>query len=262
MQFNFKTWVETTDIFGFDAKRAGDEITTDDMLGRPINKFDIELMFEIISRKRIGLNESYSRFVSEVIWGHGEGAVKLECDPGLTFYIRKMGHDRVGNPIWATKRMFQLNRLGFGGLEDAVSQELYEYVAKVYESEPVNPTEYNERDLENLVIHISNKLKRTARDIFVYEGIRRVDPFNYLIKMGLRGHGVEAPDHQRIEENLTQVSYDVETGVIRITNYNVASPVGGPHSWHIHPSDQNLYFFPNQDREEISECLAVHFKYY
>jgi hypothetical protein len=258
----FRSFFEATDIFGFDAKRTPPETAAEDLLGRPINMFNIELMMELLSKKRIGPDLPTSNFVTEMIWGNGQGAVKVEVDTGYTLYVKKLGLDLQGNPVWATKRMLQLNRQGYGGLEDSVAQELYEYAEKAYNEPQVNAVEFKERDLENLVVHISNKIKRTARNIFIFEGIRRLPNDSYLIKMGLRGQGVEAPDHFRIEENLTQVHYDKETGVIHITNYNVASPVGKAHSWMIHPRDLDIYFFPNQDREEMSECLAVHMKYY
>ena len=47
-----------------------------------------------------------------------------------------------------------------------------------------------------------------------------------------------------------------------MVNYNIESPVGGPHEWKIMPSDFDEYFFPSQDRDEISEPLVVHMKYY
>jgi hypothetical protein len=58
------------------------------------------------------------------------------------------------------------------------------------------------------------------------------------------------------------VTYDREAGTIRVTNYNIKSPVGKRHSWKIYPNDLDLYFFPSQDRDEISETVAVHMKYY
>lgn len=258
----FKTFLEGKDIFGFDAARTPPETGSGDMLERPLKMFNIELMMDILSRKSVCNNQPYTNFITEMVWGHDHGSIKLDVGPGYAFWIKKLGYDKQGNPTWATKTAFQLNRQGYGGTEDSVAQEIHECIEKASRDGPVNVTEFTKRDLENLVVHITNKIKRTARNIFIYEGIRRVDDTNYLIKMGLRGHGVEAPGHHRIEENLTQVHYDEETGIIHITNYNVASSTGGTHNWEIHPKDLDLYFFPSQDREEISECIAVRMKYY
>lgn len=93
-------------------------------------------------------------------------------------------------------------------------------------------------------------------------GIKKIQEYAYILNFELRGHGLEAPDHQRIENNQTMITYDPEHGTIRIINYNIESNVGGPHSWTQTPMLLDLYFFPTQDREEISECLAVHYKYF
>lgn len=260
---NFKTYFEATDIFGFDAKQAADE-KDDNMLSKPIKMFDIELMMDLLGRKRIGLFESHSPFVSEIRWGSLPGAVKLEVDTGYTFYFKRLGIDRLGQNRWITKKMFQLNRAGYGGLEDAVAQEVYDHLSREFEKPVDSPLpEVNDyKDLENLTVHVYSKIKRTCKNIFIPEGIKKLNDNAYILKFGIRGHGVEAPDNRRVEQNQTVLSYDTAAGTIRIFNYNIESPVGGPHSWQIMENDIDLYFFPSQDREEISECLSVHFKYY
>jgi hypothetical protein len=261
MRNKFKTFFEATDIFGFEADRNPSEKGSDDLLERPIKMFNIDLMMELLSHKTIDAEQPHSNFITEMQWGVHPGCVKLEIDTGYTFYIKKLGIDLQGKPIWATKRMFQLNRQGYGGLEDAVAHEVYGELEKAYKS-PAVTTQHEYKDLQNLVVHVTNKVKRTARDIFIFEGIRKVDDNTFLIKMGVRAHGVQSPWGTRIEENLIQMHYDEKTGIIDVKNYNVESPVGGPHSWELTPAMLNIQFFPNQDREEISECLAVHMKYY
>ena len=265
-RLTFKRFFEATDIFGFDAQRSDDE-ADDDMSSKPINQFDLELMMEFLGRKSVGNYEATKPFVNEIIWGKHPngftvaGAVKLEVDTGLTFYIKKMGMDKLGQPRWVTKRMFQLNRQGYGGLEDSVAEEVHEHLIRAYDGDIPSPTE-GYTDLENLVTHIYNKLKRTSKGIFIPIGIKKLQEHAYVISFEVRGHGVEAQDQRRVEQNQTVVSYDAEQGTIRIFNYNIESPTGGPHKWEIMPNDLDLYFFPTQDREEISECLAVHMKYF
>lgn len=262
-KLRFKTFFEATDIFGFDAKHTPPESGVEAMLERPINTFNIELMMEILSHKSLNGIGPHSNFLTEIQWGVEPGATKLEVDTGYTFYIKKLGIDKQGAPCWVAKKMFQLNRQGYGGMEDAVAHEIYEEIEKAYNSPQVAPQgEFGEKELENLVMHVMNKVKRTARNIFIYEGIRKVQDNVYLIKMGVRGHGVETPWHTRVEENLTQIHYDPKTGLINVTNFNIDSPTGGRHSWDIGMKDLDLHFFPNQERDEISECVAVHMKYY
>jgi len=260
-RLRFRKFVEDTDIFGFEPEK-NQENPDDSMYERPINQFDIDLMMEYLSKKSMpaGL-KPHTNFISEMQWGTEPGAVKLEIDTGLTFYIKRFNHDLQGSPRWVTKRMFQLNRHGYGGLEDAVAQEAFNHLEKYYRKEMDAPQK-NYDELENLVLHISNKLKRTSKDFFMYEGIKKLTDNNYIIAFGVGGHGVETQDHQRVEQNHTQITYDESAGTIRVTNFNIESPVGRAHKWALMPVDVDLYFFPTQDREEISECLAVHMKYY
>jgi len=258
----FKRWFEATDIFGFDVHQS-ETAPDDNMLSKPINQFDLELMMQILGQKSIGLYEAFSPFVCETQWGTEPGAIKLEVDTGLTFYIKRLGTDKQGNPRWITKKMFQLNRQGYGGLEDSVAQEVYEHIAKAFDQNLDAPQEeYREEELENLVVHVYNKIKRVMKNIFIPIGIKKLTEYAYIISLDVRAHGLEAQDHRRVEQNQTVVTYDKEQGAIRIFNYNIESWTGGPHQWELMENDLDIYFFPSQDREEISECLAVHFKYY
>jgi len=259
----FKTYFEATDIFGFERKDTSDK-TDDNISSRPIKKFDIELMMDFLSQKTVGLYEAYSPFVSEIRWGNMPGSMKLEIDTGLTFYVKRLGVDRLGQNRWITKKMFQLNRGGYGGLEDPVAQEIHEHIVREFEK-PMNsvvPEEDEYKDLENLTVHIYNKIRQNCKKIFIPEGVKKISDHAYIISFGIRGHGVEAPDQRRVEQNQTMVSYDPSAGTIRIFNYNIESDTGRQHKWELMQNDLDVYFFPTQDREEISECLAVHFKYY
>jgi hypothetical protein len=256
----FKKFIEATDIFGFD-RNKNSVIPDDSMLQRPISQFDVELMMDLLSKKNIGNIIPKTPFMNEIRWGDQPGAVKLDVDTGYTFYVRKLGKDKQGHDRWLSKKMFQLNRQGYGGLEDIVADEIHNELAKIYEGPLDSPiTDYS--DLEHLTLRIYDKAKKVMKNIFIPEGIRKLSDNAYIIKMGVRGHGLEGKSQKRVEQNQTMVSYDPECGTIRINNYNIESPVGGPHSWNIKPSDLDLYCFPSQGKDEISELVAVHYKYY
>lgn len=260
-ELRFKTWFEATDIFGFEDPRPSED-AGESMLARPIQQFNTQLMMDFLANKRVGMQNSRNPFVNEMQWGTEPGSsVKLEVDTGYTFYIKKLVTDLQGEQRWITKKMFQLNRQGYGGHEDSVAGEVHEHLENAY-AEPMDSANREYNDLESLVLHVTNRIRRTAKEIFMYEGIKRLDEDNYLIIFSIRGSGVEAPDQQRVEENLTQVTYDRDSGTIRIQNYNVESPVGRAHDWALMPKDVELYFLPSQSREEISEALSIHFKYY
>jgi hypothetical protein len=256
----FKEFYEAADIFGFEPKRIEDN-SNNTFLSKPINQFDVELMMDFLSQKRLGVLEPTMPFIHEIRWGNQPGSMKLEVDTGYTFYIKKLGIDKQGNPRWVTKRMLQLNRQGYGGLEDSVAQEVFEQIQKYSTSNIEAPVE-EYKDLESLVDNIYKKVIRTSKPIFIPEGIRKLHDDAYIIKFGVRGSGLEAPSQTRVEQNQTMISYDRDAGTIRVTNYNIKSPVGRRHAWKIYPNDLDLYFFPTQDRDEISETVAVHMKYY
>ena len=58
----------------------------------PIRQFDVELMLNLLLRKKLGLHEAdYSGFSNEITWGNRRpGAIKLEVDTGYTFYIKRL----------------------------------------------------------------------------------------------------------------------------------------------------------------------------
>ncbi len=260
MKLTFKKYLEATDIFGFDDNRSKDE-PDDDMLSKPISQFNLELMMDILSKKKVGTRTPYLKFVNEMRWGDDPGAVKLYVDPGWSFYIQKMATDKQGNERWVTKKLFQLNRQGYGGLEDLVAHEIHNEIVKTHEG-PLDAPINDYSDLEHLTQQIYNKSRKVMKHIFIPEGIRKLSDNAYIIKLGVRGQGVESMNHQRVEQNQTLVSYDPECGTIRITNYNIESPVGGGHAWRLNPNDFDVTCFPTQSRDEISELVAVNMKYY
>lgn len=259
-RLTFRRFIEATDIFGFDHSRSGDQ-PDDNMLSKPLSPFNLELMMDILAQKNIGNHKPKMPFMNEIRWGTEPGAVKLDVDTGYTLYVRKLGRDKQGHDRWVSKKMFQLNRQGYGGLEDIVASEIHNELQKTYEG-PLDAPINDYSDLEHLTQQIYNKAKKVMKNIFIPEGIRKLSDNAYVIKMGVRGHGLEGISQSRVEQNQTMVTYDPECGTIRINNYNIESPVGGPHSWKLNPVDLDLYCFPSQGRDEISELVAVHYKYY
>lgn len=254
----FKQFSEYADIFGFDSKKPPSNPFEDQ---NPVYPFDIELMSQFLSRRKIGLFESNINFMNEVQWGDRYGAIKLNVDPRFTFHIRRLGFDLDRSPRWVTKKLFQLNRQGYGGYEESVAGEIYDEIERIF-NYPLEVPTADFQKLEDLTMHITTKMRRTAKPYFVFEHVRKLNNDNYIIKFNVGSQGVEAPDHQRVEEVLTQVMYDRQAGMLRVTNYKVESKVGGPRSWTLKPSDLDLFFFPNQDRDEIAEAIAVRWKYY
>ena len=257
---SFKKWFEAVDIFGFEKEREENPEAGTSM-EMPIDQFDIELMMEFLAKKKVGAFNAFSEFHNVMQWGDKPGAIKLEVDTGYRFSVKKLAVDKQGGTRWITKKMFQLNRNGYGGYEDSVAQEIYETIESASKDNIEAPVE-DYKDLENLVTNIYSKLKRTSKCIFFPEGIKKLHDDAYIIKLGVRAQGLEARDHQRVEQNQTLVTYDRSQGTIRITNYNLLSGTGRSHEFRINQNDLDVYFMPTQDRDEISEVIAVRMKYY
>lgn len=257
---SFKKWLiqEKTDIFGFDKdkewapKQPRDE--------NPLKRFGLHRMMKYLSTHNVGLWEGKLKYANEVHWGTGNGSMRIWVGTGLNVMIERQGIDLEGTPRWFCKKVFQIDQRGYGGFEEGVANELIDHAETVFQMELDSPKKEYE-DLEKLVSRMASKIKRTARDIFVFEGITKVENNHFIIKFGIRGHGVEAPGQQRVEQNQTTIYFSPESGVIRMTNTNIESPVGG-HKWEIMPSDTDWYFAPTQPEDEIIETIANTFHWY
>jgi len=260
----FGHWLrENADIFGFDAGDRRHEIQPmpPKLKDEPVDRVNIEEVVKGLARYTVGEKQPHIAFVGEVRWGWGTGSIRVATGSRMKLVIERLGHDLEGNSRWFTEKIYQINRAGFGGHEESIIHDVLGEVKKIDERPMPSPNhEYD--GLENFVSALANSYKRTARDIFLYEGIKKVDDENYIIRMAVRGSGVEHQDQRRVLENQTFVNFSPSRGVLRIFNYNVESPVGNAPQWRLMPSDVDWYFTPNQSRDEILEALSTHMHWY
>lgn len=255
----FKGFFEGTDIFGFDSKPDADP-EFNPLDNQPMRVFNLEYLMDILKHKKINSFEATEKFINEIQWGNRFGSIKLEVDTGFTFFIKRLGYDLEGHPRWISKRAFQLNRKGLGGYEEYVAEELVDSLKECI-SEVQEAPQKDFKQLDRLTEKIGTTMRKVAQAKFLFQRIKKLSENQYQIIFEVGSQGVEARDHKRIEENVTEVSYDPKAGTIRVTNYNIVSKVGA-REWKVNQSDLDLYFFPSQDFGEICECIAVHFKYY
>ena len=262
INMDFRNWLTEYADYGFEEKESRNE-KIDSSIDReiPIHRFDIEEMSTYLVMRQLGPHKPNARFVNEIVWGEEVGAMRVRINTDIGVMIDKKGVDLGGNIRWITKRSFQVNREGYGGYEDVVAGEIFEHVEEVY-YQPNDVASSEFKGLERLVVGMAGKLERVAKDIFIFENITKVDDNRYIISFGVRGQGIEAPDHRRIEKNITEIIYSPKSGTIRVFNTNLESDVGGAHSWTIMPTNQDFYFFPSQDRDEIMEVISTPLKYY
>jgi hypothetical protein len=251
----FHNWLlkEGKDIFGFEREIVPVRRNPHD--DEPLKTFNIEEVMNYLVTCDVGPLSPKINFVNEIRWGDGSGAIRVRVGTNLDVMIEKQGIDLRGDPRWYTARVYQLRRDGAGGTEVTVANEILDVVKKVAKQPMPSPTnEYV--DLENLVFSIANAIRKTGSPIFLFEGIRKIGDNNYIVMLGLRGHGVEHQDQKRVMQNQTHITYSKDTGIIRIFNYNIESPVGKSQNWKLMEADVDWYFAPNQPREEIVETIA------
>ena len=255
---NFKQFIENKDIFGFDRKITQQQERIYD--NTPIKRFNIEEMMGYLEGCKLPGKNPHIHQVDEIRWGDKVGAVRVKIGTTLQVEVDKLCSDLQGSPSWVTKKFYQINRAGYGTYEKNVAEEIFSEVEKI-DKEEIDAPKKEYTELPNLVVGISNKLRTTAKDIFIFEGIRKVNDNNYIIKFGVRAHGVGARDNQRVIENLTDISFNKKTGKIRVINRNIKTPMQG-YAWAIFPSDFDLNFMPTQNKDEIIESIITYMKYY
>lgn len=264
---NFKLWLEAMGDppmadFGFDKEsEANPHKIASIEREHPIHRFDIEEMGTYLAMRKLGSKPCKIQFVNQYVWGENVGSVRVRINTGLQLLIDRKGVDLLGNERWLAKRSYQINREGYGGYEDVVAGEIFTALEEVH-SLPLDIPKDVWPNLERTVVNLANKLQRTAKEVLMFENITKINHNRYIIVFGMRGHGVEAQDHRRVEENITEVIFDEHSGALRIFNTNVESDVGGRHAWELMPSDQDFFFFPTQDNEEISEVVSTPMKFY
>lgn len=260
MQLNFRGYMEAIADFGFDRNTRDPHEGERPERENPIDTFDIEFMTEMLQSRELGSLRPSSRFVNEVTWGSGIGSIRLWVDPKTGVYMNRLGTDLGGEPRWYTKKYYQINRHGYGGFEEVVTQELFDRLVEV-QKQPIDSPVRDYKGLKSLLIAMVERLRKDARPIFLFDKVTKMDEYRYLIAFNLRGQGVQAPGQKRVEKNVTDLSYDPEAGTIRVMNYNYESPLG-EHKWEVSGPDLDLIYFPTQPRDEIIGPVATSLRFY
>jgi hypothetical protein len=258
-KIRFREFFEATDIFGFEDKTIRKEEPLPPQ--EPISQFSVGTMMDYLSKWKIGAKKPDLRFMNEIRWGENFGAVRLVVSPKMAFMVQKLGKDLEGENAWITKKRFQLNRTGYGGYEEAVASEIFDVIKELSEGGVDSAKKEVER-LDRLAERVCIKMQKVAQNKFIFERIKKVNDNEYQIVFSVNHQGVEAPSQRRVEQHITQLKFDPEVGLIKCSDFKIESPTGGPHEWRIMPADLEVNFSPAQDREEIEEVIAVHFKYF
>lgn len=264
----FRVWLEAyKDIFGFEEDEVAEKVRllrrADD---RPIKPFDITQMLEDMATQRVGRHHGFQRFSNEVQWGTGPGAVKVEVGTQMTAYIERAINDLAGNLTWVTKKVYKINAEEYRDYPDAVADALMTDVNQVFGEGLDGPDRHYSHDaLIDLVEHLVQRIKETRHQYFVYEGVKRVNEHNYIIRFSAKGGGVGAlfttHNQGRINEFLIDVSFNPEAGLLHAILTSVQTGDEGA-SWEIQPSLFEGWYAPTQAAKDITESLLTSMKYF
>lgn len=262
----FNKWViqEKKDIFGFENNRTPCRATNQNLTNgdKPIVPINYERISDLLGKHAIRTKEPCVKFVNEVHWGKEPGALRAWFSQNGNLIIDRKGINLYGESIWITKAVYQINPSGLGGFEETIAEEILEKVEKV-DLLPLDSPKRQFEGMDNLVREMSAMIMQYARPMFYYQGIKKVDDFNYIIRLGVRGGLADTnPGVSRVLENQTYVSFNRGAGVIHLSNYNIECDIGGNTSFDIQPCDIEFWFFPTQDFYEMIQPITLNMHYY
>lgn len=264
-EMKFRTFLEEfKDIFGVEA-----ELRTPDkpkMLDeKPIQAFNSTEMMEHLASLKAGTHpHGFQDFSNTVQWGTNPGAVRVRIGSQYTVYVERLLVDLDNNHVWTTKRVFRINVDGYKQYAEAVGDAIHDEVDKIIVT-GMDAPQRRFNDVHELAEELAEAMQSYANDMFVFDQIRKVTDNNSLLVYVVKGGGVGAlqnPRSQgRINQIVSDISFNEATGLIRIMNTSVQTGDEGV-SWHIMPSFFEGMFAPTQDRKEIAEAVVTSMKWF
>jgi hypothetical protein len=264
----FKTFLqnEGNNIFGFDnadqddIKTRSPNIARDDGLDMPMRRLDTGRIANLLCQTNLGEKQPLRLFFDSIRWGQGPGSVRIKFGTRYSVMIERMNYDLVGQPIWVTKRVFDVNNEKFAGKEEGISLELKKALKEVDQSDVDSPIN-NYDCFDRLAKSIAYKTGRVCNDPLFFETVQKLNEHEYIIKFGLKGQGIQARNQHRVEQVEVHLVYHRKQGTIQAMRLNVESRLGC-HDWLLQPNDFEFCFVPTQPHEEIVDCLSTVMKYY
>lgn len=255
---SFKDWLSLEwgkDIFGFDSIPVSQPKPS--LEDTPLNHLDIE---QVLADMKVSVNAKRPiqrvESCSEIQWGDRPGAIKVSFGTlgALNVTFHQLVPDLVGHHRWVCKKVIPLGEKYNQKIERTMSEDLLNQVIELDKRGMETPNKAFE-EMERLVVRLASEVRRKAPQIFVYEGVKKVDDSRYLIYFSVRGHGVQAKDQHRLEQYIIDTSFDNTCGVIRIFGNRIESSLG-QHSWKLTPVDWKEVFMPSQQLAEIIEAVV------
>ena len=152
-----------------------------------------------MAQHQLGELEPDRKFIDNVQWGQGVGSIRLRFGTKFYVIIERMNYDLKGQPVWLTKKTFNMNREWFAGKEEVIAEELLKELNKIIGG-PLDAPIDNYSDLERLVTTIAQRTSAVVNDPLYFDEIRKLNDHEYILKFDVRGHGLQAPNQRRVEQ--------------------------------------------------------------
>lgn len=244
------------DLFGFEKNNDAQILIND----KPIKSINSEVIIDYLLKLELNNSKPFSKFPDQIQWGEENGAIRMVISPLGSFksIIRRKQTDLEGNQSWICKKVVPYHDIIDANVneEEELSNFLFEKIQEIKDHK-FESCSRDYKNLKNLTVKIAKKSQQyhILPECFLYKAIREVNQNNYLIYFEARGHGAEAPDSQRLEEFIIDMSYNENKGTIRSIGYNVQSKMRR-HSWTIQTPEWDELFAPSQSEEEIVNCIT------
>lgn len=263
----FKQWLEFAD-YGFDQDtrikpRGGTQVLYGNTPYKPPSTSLI--MSELSRMPPVGTYEPYRKWNNMVEWGTGIGALQITSSPLGSFKIfaRRCVSDLLGEQMWICKAVFPISDNEHESQEYQLIDQMYNKLNEINNSELDSPKE--DFEIERLAWKLWTAAKRNHPSYCMFPtGFRKQHENYYKLVFEFRGHGVErfgSLRGGRAEQFDIDISYDKHKGMIKCWGYNIDSSLG-QHSWKVQPSEWNEWFSPNQEVDEIIDCVIKIFMQY
>lgn len=263
MRISFKNWLlqETKDIFGFNKLLKDIDVPTISNDAKPIEAISIELVMNELSKYKLNETQPFSKFLNQIQWGKHNGATQMVISPLGSFksIVRRMQTNLLGEQAWICKRILPYKDIMRANLkiDENLAHMLFQEIEKINETQ-LESAIGDYKNLEGLVTKLSSYVQKqnVIPSSFIYMGTKEIKHNeHYIIHFEVKGHGVEAPNANRVEMFAIEMSYNPKTGLIRSFGHDVQSPTRG-HVWYPQPSEWDEYFSPAQPMLEINNCIC------
>ncbi len=273
--FNFRLWLEKTNIFGFEERdydveapfRPG-KFPLKGPQDLPIERLNVQRVIEQLAKNDLGIKRSNSKFFNECQWGSNSGAIRVVITPKVNVKIQKLHEDLEGNRVWIMKKYFFIDDANFAGKEDVVALEIFDQVRNINDEQLEAPSrKINLGDLVESLSARMNALESTT--LLPGHTVKRTSDNEFNLFYYLRGGGRTgysgASNTKNIMEVVVNLSTQKTTGLIKamvtvVSNIGSGSKGGG--TWVLMPSDFEEFFMPTQGKKEIIESIITALKTY